>query len=586
MTLRDRQDTHLHGSHPHGECTCIVLDQDTDKALNRAIDHAMQHDGTMLFAVLTDIGEIELLGQTHIELDRAALPRTSDGVAQVKVDLRAVKRAVSLVDNIIQATIVQCLLQTIRRHLPHLIRPHRVLGARRELCLVRQSERAVDLVEEVNRVLDLTLDLIGGHKEMRIILREVADAEKPVQSTRKLMTMDEAQLGKTQRQITVAVQLGTIDEHAAGAVHRLDCIVLFVDLRGIHILAIVEPMPRGLPELTAENHRRADLLIAVAAMYLAPIVEQCVAQCHAVRMEEREARPLLVQAEEIQFSAEFPMVALCRLLQHVQVGIEFFLLLKRRAIDALQHLVLLTAAPVCTCDTLQLKCLDLAGRDDMGACAEVGELALRIEGDHLVLGQILNQLHLIVLTLLTEECNRLCTGNLAADKRQILLDDLLHFLFDITKIGIRQLVLHVEIVVEAVLDRRSDRELHMALRIQALHRLRHDVRRRMAQSVAAALIIKGQHAQRSILRDRRRQIDNLAVEARRECLFRQGVAHALDDVQYARPCLCLANGAIRQCQLYHKMLSLPNKQKPCPCGIGNPSSRGQGDRKHRDFVLP
>ena len=546
----------------------------------------MQHDGTMLFAVLTDIGEIELLGQTHIELDRAALPRTSDGVTQVEVDLRAVKRAVSLVDDIVQATIVQCLLQAICRHLPHLIRTHRVLGARRELCLVRQSERAVDLVEEVNRVLDLTLDLIGGHKEMRIILREVADTEKPVQSTRKFMTMDEAQLGKTQRQIAVAVQLRTIDEHAAGAVHRLDCIVLFVDLRGIHILAIVEPMPRGLPELTAEDHRRADLLIAVAAMYLAPIVEQCVAQCHSVRMEEREARPLLVQAEEIQFSAEFSVVALCRLLQHVQVGIEFFLLLKRRAIDALQHLILLTAAPVCTCDTLQLKCLDLAGRDDMGACAEVGELALRIKGDHLVLWQILNQLHLIILTLLTEECNRLCTGNLAADKRQILLDDLLHFLFDITKIGIRQLVLHVEIVVEAVLDRRSNRELHVALRIQALHRLCHDVRRRMAQGMAASLIVKGQHAQCSILRDRRRQIDNLAVEARRECLFRQGVAHALDDVQYARPCLCLANGAIRQCQLYHKMLSLRNKQKPCPCGIGNPSSRGQGDRKHRDFVLP
>ena len=521
----------------------------------------MQHDGTMLFAVLTNIGEIKLLGQTHVELDRAALPRTSDGVTQVEVDLRAVKRAVSLIDDIVQTAVVQCLLQAIRRHLPHLICAHRVLGARRELCLVRQSERAVDLVEEVDRVLDLTLDLIGGHKEMRIILREVADAEEPVQSTRKLVTMDESQLCQTQRQVTVAVQLRTIDEHAAGAVHRLDCIVLFVDLRGIHILAIVEPMPRGLPELTAEDHRRADLLIAVAAMYLAPIVEQCVAQCHAVRMEEREARPLLMQAEEIQFSAEFSVVALCRLLQHVKVGIKFFLLLKRRAIDALQHLILLTAAPVCTCDTLQLKCLDLAGRDDMGACAEVGELALRIERGHLVLRQILNQLHLIVLTLLTEECNRLCTGNLAADKRQILLDDLLHFLFDITKIGIRQLVLHVEIVVEAVLDRRSDRELHVALRVQALHRLCHDVRSRMAQSVAAALIIKGQHAQRSILRDRRRQIDDLAVEARRKCFFRQGVAHALDDVQYARPCLCFANGAIRQCQLYHKMLSLPKYTK-------------------------
>ena len=40
------------------------------------------------------------------------------------------------------------------------------------------------------------------------------------------------------------------------------------------------------------------------------------------------------------------MVALCRLLKHVEIGVELFLLLERRAIDALQHLVLLAAAPV------------------------------------------------------------------------------------------------------------------------------------------------------------------------------------------------------------------------------------------------
>ena len=116
-------------------------------------------------------------------------------------------------------------------------------------------------------------------------------------------------------------------------------------------------------------------------------------------------------------------------------------------------------------------------------------------------------------------------------------------------------MLHIEIIVEAILNRGSDCELHTALWIETLHCLRHNVRASMTQSKPSARILKGQYLKGSILRYGRCQINNLPVEARCQCLFGQRIAHPLDDIQQRRPRLCLANGAIRQCQLYHRTLS-------------------------------
>ena len=174
------------------------------------------------------------------------------------------------------------------------------------------------------------------------------------------MPMDETEFGEPQRQVAVAVELRAIDEHTAGAVHRLDRIVLFVDLRRIHIFAIVEPVTGRLPQFTAENDRRADFTVPVAAMHFAPVVQEFIAQDHAVRMKERESGSLFMQAKEIELAPKFPMVALFRFLKHMEVRVEFFLLFERRSVDALEHLILLAAAPVRARDALEPQRLDLA----------------------------------------------------------------------------------------------------------------------------------------------------------------------------------------------------------------------------------
>ena len=56
-------------------------------------------------------------------------------------------------------------------------------------------------------MLDLLLDLIRRDEEMRIVLREVADAEQAMELARLLMAMDEAELTEAQRQVAVAKTL-------------------------------------------------------------------------------------------------------------------------------------------------------------------------------------------------------------------------------------------------------------------------------------------------------------------------------------------------------------------------------------------
>ena len=76
-------------------------------------------------------------------------------------------------------------------------------------------------------------------------------------------------------------------------------------------------------------------------------------------------------------------------------------------------------------------------------------------------------------------------GDDAAGEALAALLDLLHLLLDGLEVLGRERLLDVEVVVEAVLDRRADAEL--GLGEQLLHGLRHDVRGGVAQDVEAVL---------------------------------------------------------------------------------------------------
>ena len=325
---------------------------------------------------------------------------------------------------------------------------------------------------------------------MGIILREAAHAEQTVQCAGQLMTVYQTQLADTQRQLLVGVRLSLVDQHTARAVHRLDCVILVIDDGGIHVLLVVIPVTGALPQLAVEDHRGGDLNVAVALVYLAPVVDQGVLEDHAVRQEEREAWALLGQHEQAELLAQLAVIALLRLFQHVEVLVEFVLLRECGAVNTLQHLLGGIAAPVSAGDVHQLDAVALyaAGGVQMRACAQVGELALLVEGNGSVFRQIVNQLYLVRLLALFHELDGLCARQLEALELLLLLADFAHLCLESIEVLLREGERRIKIVVEAVVDGRADGQLH--LRIQAFYCLRENVRYRVTVGVAVFLVLK------------------------------------------------------------------------------------------------
>ena len=287
------------------------------------------------------------------------------------------------------------------------------------------------------------------------------------------------------------MRLVLINQHAAGAVHRLDGVILAVDDGGVHVVLVVIPVAAAVPELLVEDDGRGDLHIAIALVALAPVVEQRIFQHHALRQEEREARALVGHHEQAQLLAELAVVAALGLLQTLQIRVELLLLREGDAVDALQGLAIAVAAPVGGVAGGQLDgiALDAAGGVEVRAGAQVDKFALLIEGDVCVGGQVVDQLDLVRLLTLLHVLQRLLTGQLKALELQLLLADLAHLGLDLGQILGREGKGCVHVVVKAVLDGRADSQLH--LRVQALDGLRQDVRTSMPVGAAILLIFKG-----------------------------------------------------------------------------------------------
>ena len=155
---------------------------------------------------------------------------------------------------------------------------------------------------------------------MGVVLGEAADAEQAVQRAGHLVAVDQAQLRHAQGQVAVGMGLALINQHAAGAVHGLNGVILAVDDGGVHVVLVVIPVAAAVPELLVEDDGRGDLHIAVALVALPPIVQQGVFQHHALGQEEREARALLGHHEQAQFLAQLAVVAALGLLNALQIA--------------------------------------------------------------------------------------------------------------------------------------------------------------------------------------------------------------------------------------------------------------------------
>ena len=219
---------------------------------------------------------------------------------------------------------------------------------------------------------------------------------------------------------------------------------------------------------------------------------------------------MLGEVEEVELGAEPAMVACARLLEPLEVRVEVGLRVERRAVDARQLRLRRVAAPVRAGEAGELERLDRLRVLQVRAAAEIGEVALRVERD-VAFGGV-DELDLVRLVLGGEARLRLVARDLLARPLAAFLQLLRDLRLDPLEILLADRLREVEVVVEAVLDRRADRDLHA--RIEPPDRLGEQVRRRVAE-----------HGERVGIRRvaRRQELDPVAVGERRAQILHRAV---------------------------------------------------------------
>jgi len=183
---------------------------------------------------------------------------------------------------------------------------------------------------------------------MGVVLGKATHAQQPMQHAAALIAIDGAQLSPAQGQLPVGTHVTLVDHDVKGAVHRLDIILLPVDLhRGVHAFPVEIEMARGLPQPGAADVGRVEDVIAALVMPGAPKVLNDRADPCTFGVPVHEPGPgLLVQAKEVELSAEAAVIPALDLLKPIQVGAQLLLGVPDGTIDALQHGPLFVAAPV------------------------------------------------------------------------------------------------------------------------------------------------------------------------------------------------------------------------------------------------
>ena len=268
---------------------------------------------------------------------------------------------------------------------------------RQHIALGVEAEHVVALGQHVDEAVHLICHLVRSAEDVRVILREGTHASQTLRDTRQLVTMQPAEIRISDRQIAVRVQRLAIHDGVRRAVHRLDAILLLIDLEHVHAVYVVVVMPRSLEQVGLEHLRRDDLVVTVAAVELPDILNERVVYECAFGQEERIGRRDRIEEVEPHARTEAAMVSPLCLFTPLEVITHSLARLPSRAVDALQHGVRFTASPVRPGGSEQLECPDLARGPDMPSAAQVLKPAVRVAAERhtLAVGDAVENLQLV-----------------------------------------------------------------------------------------------------------------------------------------------------------------------------------------------
>jgi hypothetical protein len=292
--------------------------------------------------------------------------------------------------------------------------------------------------------------------------------------------------------------------------------------------------------------RAEDQVVPGAVVLGPPVVLDRPADAGALGVPQHQAGADLVgHGKQVQLAADLAVVAALGLFQPREVRFQRVLGGERGAVDPLEHLVVLVATPVGPRDRHQLEVRHGRGGRQVGSFAEVDEIALAVQA-HGRVGDALDDLDLVRLAALAKEADRLGLGQILALDRLRGAGQLTHRRLDLLEIVRGEGAVELEIVIEAVLDRRADRQLGAGE--EPFDRLGHQVRGAVAEDLAAVGRVERQRLDGGVAGQRRAQVARPPVHLEPDRSRPGRGVQALDDGERGHTARVSLLGPVRERQ--------------------------------------
>ena len=551
----ERKHSHLLRREPHGECSVVLLDEHGERALVAAYRTAVDDERTRLFAVLVDVHHVESLREREVQLHGEERVLLAVHVGALHVEFRPVERRFAPRLGVLYAEVVEDGLHRafaalpVRRVADVFVRIGRIPPRETVGHVAFEVECPEHELDEVHRSRELVLQLVGRAHDVSVRERELAYARKPVHFAARLFAELYGGLRVPYGQVAVGFQPVFVYRELEGTRHRAQAqdLVVHVLLADVeHLVLVVIPVSRGDEQIVLGHDGRLGEQVS-APLFL--VLDETLHDLYDARaLGHDERKPLsdvLVRHEDAQLSAQLVVVALLRLFELRKVLVKVGFLVERRPVDAREHLVLFVAAPVSACQRRQLETLHLAGGREMGPCAQVREIALRVEADLLSLGNVGKQFHFVTLLGLLDELLRVLAAHGAAHDGHVRLDDALHLGFDLVEVRLRDRRLELEVVVKTVLHRGPYGELYGGINVP--HRLRQDVRTGVTVGEPPLFVLERENLEGAVAVDDFVHGHELSVRLRHERGARQPFADVLCNFEGGHTAFELHFAAVFEC---------------------------------------
>ena len=299
-----------------------MLDQHAEETFHAAKQGAVHHVGPLELALRVDEGQVEALRQVEIKLYRRKLPFAAQCIAQFEINLGAVERSAAEVHLVGQRRPFERGFQGGFGLLPGGRLAHRFLGPGAQVGLeIVEAEGAQHVQAEIEHEINLGGHLVGAAEVVGVILGEAAHSQQAVQHAAALIAVDRTAFGIAQRQVAVRTRVALVNVQVEGAVHRLEVILLALDIhRGVHVFFVKVQVPAGFPKLRLADVRRIDKIVVGQHVLLVPEILDQLAHHGSFGMPQNQpGADLIIDAEQVEIAAQLAMVAALGLFQFPQV---------------------------------------------------------------------------------------------------------------------------------------------------------------------------------------------------------------------------------------------------------------------------